>query len=106
MYQKTQSSRYFPGILLFVFFANLFLGVGGVSARAFAAEGNPIVVKVGTTSDEPRIWNAVQKNLDAAGENIKIEIVYLTPGNPNEFLAAGEIDLNAFQHYAYLEKNS
>jgi D-methionine transport system substrate-binding protein len=102
---KKQFRRHLSSLLLLAIIANPFLGVSAF-APSFAAEGQPIVVKVGTTSDEPRIWNAVQKNLDAAGENIKIEIVYLTPGNPNEFLAAGEIDLNAFQHYAYLKKNS
>jgi D-methionine transport system substrate-binding protein len=103
--RKTKSSRYLYG--LFALTLTLAAGFpGNLSLPASAAEGKPIVVKVGTTSDEPRIWNAVQKNLDAADENIKIEIVYITPGNPNEFLAAGELDLNAFQHYAYLKKNA
>ena len=103
MNRKTRSYfHYFSRIFILstILSAALVFAVG-----AFAA-GEPVVVKVGTTSDEPRIWNAVQKNLDAAGENIKIEIVYLTPANPNEFLAAGDIDLNAFQHYAYLKKNT
>ena len=100
MKSKFNFSRYFSAALVLVLFAGVF-GEGTSSAAS-----TPIVVKVGTTSDEPRIWNAVQKNLDAAGENIKIEIVYISPGHPNEVLAAGEIDLNAFQHYAYLKKNS
>jgi D-methionine transport system substrate-binding protein len=99
MNRKTKFFSRFSRVLAFALIAGL------LSGTAFAAE-KPTVVKVGTTSDEPRIWNAVQKNLDAAGENIKIEIVYLTPSNPNEVLAAGEIDLNAFQHYAYLKKKS
>ncbi|MDR3230573.1 MAG: hypothetical protein LBT65_03965, partial [Synergistaceae bacterium] len=98
MNRKTKSLRHIIRFLVLTLAASLVLG--GV---VFAA---PIVVKVGTTSDEPRVWNAVQKNLDAAGENIKIEIVYITPANPNEFLAAGELDLNAYQHYANLEKNA
>jgi D-methionine transport system substrate-binding protein len=64
----------------------------------------PIVVKVGTTSDEPRIWEAIEKKL--VKENIKIKIVNFANGaNPNQALADGDIDLNAFQHYAYLNKN-
>ncbi|MDR2522696.1 MAG: hypothetical protein LBC93_03200 [Synergistaceae bacterium] len=95
------NNRYLFVALLFALISVFFSG----AFDSWAAP-SPIIVKVGTTSDEPRIWNAVQKNLDAAGENIKIEIVYLTPTNPNQVLAAGEIDLNAFQHYAYLKKNA
>ncbi|MDR1977161.1 MAG: hypothetical protein LBQ42_00330 [Synergistaceae bacterium] len=104
MNRKTQSSRRLSRAIAVTLVIGLLFG-GFAATFSSAAENQPNIVKVGTTSDEPRIWNAVQKNLDAAGENIKIEIVYLTPANPNEFLAAGEIDLNAFQHYAYLRKN-
>lgn len=62
------------------------------------------IVKVGTTSDEPRVWDAVNKNL--AKDNIQVKIVNFANGaNPNQALADGEIDLNAFQHYAYLNQN-
>jgi D-methionine transport system substrate-binding protein len=105
MNRKTWSSRYFYHFsFTLALIVALALGSAVSVLSSFAAD-KPVVVRVGTTSDEPRIWNTVQKNLDAAGENIKIEIVYLTPANPNEFLAAGDIDLNAFQHYAYLNKN-
>jgi len=68
------------------------------------AQKEEIVVKVGTTSDEPRVWDAIQKKLES--ENIKIEIVNFANGaNPNQALADGEVDINAFQHYAYLNKN-
>jgi D-methionine transport system substrate-binding protein len=106
MNRKSWFSRYFYYFSrALALTAALALGSALSALSSFAAD-KPVVVRVGTTSDEPRIWNAVQKNLDAAGENIKIEIVYLTPANPNEFLAAGDIDLNAFQHYAYLKKNT
>jgi len=65
----------------------------------------PVTVKIGTTSDEPRVWNAVQAELDKRGEKIKIETINLTGGEPNKALADGEVDLNAFQHYAYFNKN-
>ncbi len=64
-----------------------------------------ITVTVGTTSDDPTIWDAVQAELDAKGEKIKIKIVNLAGATPNVNLAEGEIDLNAFQHYAYFNKN-
>lgn len=76
-------------------------------ALSFAACGTAkeTVVKVGTTSDEPRVWNAVQAELDKANTNIKIELVNLSGGQPNQALADGEVELNAFQHYAYFNKN-
>lgn len=75
------------------------------NAPASSAQSKPVTVKIGTTSDEPRVWNAVQAELDSEGANIKIETINLTGGEPNKALAEGEVDLNAFQHYAYFNKN-
>lgn len=62
------------------------------------------VIKIGTTSDEPKVWEAVEKKL--AKENIKIKVVNFANGaNPNQALADGEVELNAFQHYSYFNKN-
>ncbi len=48
-------------------------------------------------------WKVVQKALDDAGENILLDIVVFDAYNlPNEALNSGEIDLNSFQHIAYL----
>lgn len=47
----------------------------------------------------------MQKILDENGEKIFIELVEFDAYNlPNEALHSGEIDLNAFQHKAYLNK--
>ena len=75
------------------------------NAPACSSQSKPVTVKIGTTSDEPRVWNAVQAELDSEGANIKIETTNLTGGEPNKALAEGEVDLNAFQHYAYFNKN-
>ncbi|MCB2294825.1 MetQ/NlpA family ABC transporter substrate-binding protein [Clostridium algoriphilum] len=77
----------------------------GCSNKTNTAGVKPVTeVKVGTTSDVPTVWKAVEKKL--AGDNIKIKIVNFANGaNPNQALADGDIDLNAFQHYAYLNKN-
>lgn len=75
------------------------------NAPASSAQPKPVTVKIGTTSDEPRVWKAVQAELDAEGANIKIETINLAGGEPNKALAEGEVDLNAFQHYAYFNKN-
>ena len=61
------------------------------------------VVKVGVCGANNDQWLAVQKVLDEQGANIYIELVEFDAYNlPNEALNSGDIDLNAFQHKAYL----
>jgi ABC-type metal ion transport system substrate-binding protein len=67
-------------------------------------ETGKTVVKVGVCGSSNDHWKAVQKVLDEENANIYIELVEFDAYNlPNEALNAGEIDLNAFQHKAYLE---
>ncbi len=62
------------------------------------------IVKVGVCGASNEQWKAVQKVLDENGENIYIELVEFSAYNlPNEALNSGDIDLNAFQHKAYLD---
>lgn len=59
-------------------------------------------VKIGTCGSGD-IFKAVQKQLDDEGENILLDVVVFDAYNlPNEALQNKEIDLNAFQHKAYL----
>ena len=61
------------------------------------------VVKVGVCGANNDQWLAVQKVLDEQDAGIYIELVEFDAYNlPNEALNSGEIDLNAFQHKAYL----
>lgn len=61
------------------------------------------VVKVGVCGASNEQWNAVQKVLDEQEAGIYIELVEFDAYNlPNEALNSGDIDLNAFQHVAYL----
>ena len=65
------------------------------------------VVKVGVCGSANDQWKAVQKILDDEGANIYIELVEFDAYNlPNEALNSGEIDLNAFQHKAFLENDA
>ncbi len=60
------------------------------------------VVKIGTCGSGD-IFKAVQKQLDDSNENILLDVIIFDAYNlPNEALNNGEIDLNAFQHKAYL----
>ena len=61
------------------------------------------VIKVGVCGSGDT-WRAVQKVLDEENAGIYIEVVTFDAYNlPNEALNNGEIDLNAFQHKAYLQ---
>ena len=63
------------------------------------------VVKIGVCGAANEYLNAVQKVLDDRGDNIYIQRVEFDAYNlPNEALNNGDIDLNAFQHKAYLNK--
>lgn len=65
------------------------------------------VVKVGVCGANNDQWQAVQKVLDEEDAGIYIELVEFDAYNlPNEALNAGEIDLNAFQHKAYLNNDA
>ena len=92
--------------------ATTILAAGSVSAQSNdsaekqpikSEDGNPIIVKIGTTSDENRIWDALNAELEERGDDIKVEWVNVQ--QTNQVLADGEVDLNSFQHYAYFEQN-
>src|SRR5574344_1059758 len=60
----------------------------------------PQVIKVGVVGDNTEMWDPVIANL--AKENVTLELVKFADYTlPNQALADGDIDLNAFQHYAY-----
>ncbi|MBR5980534.1 MAG: hypothetical protein IK035_00875, partial [Firmicutes bacterium] len=61
------------------------------------------VIRVGVNGAMNGQWNAVQKILDERGDKIFIELVEFDAFNlPNEALSVGDIELNAFQHKAFL----
>ena len=65
------------------------------------------VVKVGVCGANNDQWKAVQQVLDEQNAGIYIELVEFDAYNlPNEALNSGDIDLNAFQHKAYLNSDS
>ncbi len=67
-----------------------------------AALADTTIVKIGVVGEYTEQWDVVNKIL--APEGIQVELVPFTDYSlPNQALADGEIDLNAFQHYAFLE---
>ena len=65
------------------------------------------IVTVGVCGANNDQWQAVQKVLDEEDAGIYIQLVEFDAYNlPNEALNAGEIDLNAFQHKAYMNNDA
>ena len=91
--------------------ASLFLAACGNTGSTTAsseavsssAATEPTTVKIGLVSESAvEIWEAVADRLEK--QNIDLEIVKFTDYNqPNIALQNGDIDLNAFQHVAFLE---
>lgn len=82
--------------------ANAAATVEAVDAYESSEDGKT-VVKVGVCGSSNDHWKAVQKVLDEEGANIYIELVEFDAYTiPNEALNSGEIELNSFQHKAYL----
>ena len=70
-----------------------------------ADKAGKTVVKVGVCGASNGHWNAAQYVLDQNNAGIYIELVEFDAYNlPNEALNSGDIDLNSFQHKAYLAK--
>ena len=66
------------------------------------AKAEPVTVKLGVVGENNEQWKPVIVAL--AKENITLELVKFADYTlPNQALADGEIDLNAFQHYAFLK---
>lgn len=94
-------------ILLAITLAVSFVGCSSNNAQAPAAsapesaKAESVTVKLGVVGENNEQWEPVIATL--AKENIKLELVKFADYTlPNQALADGEIDLNAFQHYAFL----
>ena len=68
-----------------------------------SGDGETTHVKVGVVGADSKTWKHIAA--EAAKENIEIEVIYFDSYPlPNAALDAGEIQLNNFQHYSYLNK--
>lgn len=75
---------------------------GGDNTSVDNGEG-PIIVRVGLTGSDSKVWNHIKE--EAAKENIDVQLVFFDSYPlPNAALDSGEIELNAFQHHIYLNK--
>ncbi len=78
------------------------LGVFAIISCEKSSNKENNVVRVGFYTDsEYQIWNPVVSNLAKEGITVKL-VSFANTRMPNQALNNGDIDLNAFQHHAYL----
>lgn len=76
----------------------------GLTGCGGSSDSDTTVVKVGVVGDYNDQWDTVNELLK--DDNIKVELVKFSDyALPNPALNSGDIDLNAFQHKAFLEND-
>lgn len=84
---------------------SIVLGVGALVLGACgnsAASEEDQTITLGVVGESQDVWDFVEEKLAADGVNL--ELVKFTDYNqPNNALAEGEVDLNAFQHQIFLD---
>ncbi|MCR5537543.1 MAG: hypothetical protein K6F05_09110 [Succinivibrio sp.] len=78
--------------------------LGAVISCAASANAEVREIRVGVVGDYVAQWDTVNEILKK--DNLKVKLVrYSDYATPNRALADGEIDLNAFQHKAFLKND-
>ncbi|MGF9887438.1 MetQ/NlpA family ABC transporter substrate-binding protein [Priestia megaterium] len=85
-------------LLLLVFI----LAITGCSNPSSSANSKEAKIKVGIRSSELRTWEFIKEKAKKHGLDIEL-VNFSSAYDPNQALAEGEIDVNAFQHVAYLD---
>lgn len=89
------------GIILLVFL--LLATTISACGKQVVTEDEEKVIKLGITGPETEEWTYLKEQL--AEEGITLEIISFSDyTRPNLALAEGEIDINAFQHYAFFDQ--
>lgn len=77
------------------------------SSKDSKSSGDTVTVKIGTMSlsdTEQARWDKVQEILDKEKSGVKLEFSQFTDySQPNKALVDKDVDINAFQHYYFLE---
>lgn len=80
---------------------------GSSSSSSAKSSDGTVTVKVGTmglSDTEEARWDQVQKNLDKENAGVKLEFTQFSDySQPNKAVVDGDVDINAFQHYNFLE---
>ncbi|MCI1290381.1 MAG: MetQ/NlpA family ABC transporter substrate-binding protein [Lactobacillus sp.] len=99
--RKKQRNRIIWLVVIVV--AIIAAGIFGISRRQTQKAKTVTVGVVAISNDEQKIWNHVAKTAkDKYGVTIKLKN-FTDYNQPNKALQNGDIDLNAFQHQAFLD---
>lgn len=88
-----------PIFLLLLLFI---LAITGCSNPSSGANSKEAKIKVGIRSSELRTWEFIKEKAKKQGLDIEL-VNFSSAYDPNQALVEGEIDVNAFQHVAYLD---
>ena len=88
-----------PIFLLLLLFI---LAITGCSNSLSSANSKEAKIKVGIRSSELRTWEFIKEKAKKQGLDIEL-VNFSSAYDPNQALVEGEIDVNAFQHVAYLD---
>lgn len=81
----------------------LLLTLGACSQKTSGQEKDSKTVKIGVTGSDGEVWPILKEK--AKAEGIEIELIEFADYTlPNQALADGDIDLNSFQHIAFLSQ--
>jgi D-methionine transport system substrate-binding protein len=83
-------------LLLFI------LAITGCSNPSSGISSEEAKIKVGIRSSELRTWEFIKEKAKKQGLNIEL-VNFSSAYDPNQALTEGEVDVNAFQHVAYLD---
>lgn len=82
-------------------------GSSASNSTSSSSQDGTTTVKVGVVNlsdTEEARWNQVQKNLDDSNSKIKLDLIQFSDySQPNKATVDGDVDINAFQHYNFLE---
>ncbi|MEG1972242.1 MAG: MetQ/NlpA family ABC transporter substrate-binding protein [Oscillospiraceae bacterium] len=80
------------------------LSLGACGKKTDTSAEKPLtVVKLGVVGEYNDYWDVVKEKVKAKGIDLQY-VKFSDYSLPNQALADGEIDMNAFQHYAFLNK--
>jgi D-methionine transport system substrate-binding protein len=98
----SKAKRTLIGVLIAV--VVVIAAIAGISIYQNSRSSGETIVRLGLVgNNEENVWDAVQQQLDEEHANIKLDYKIFQAGIPvNQALASKEIDINAFQHYAFL----
>ena len=104
--RRTRAKRELAVVSVLMVVVAILMGVAYVRINRPTQGEREISIGVVGNADE-EIWKAVQHELDARNTGIRVRLKSFQYGRyANQALANKETDLNAFQHYAFMEQES